>query len=84
MATYASNSAQAATLPSAGGRDDVAYAYSDPGDADCRANRAMHSATSSVQTVAPRYASHVPLPAVAKTSGTVSVAVHVGAMVEID
>jgi hypothetical protein len=44
----------------------------------------MHMATSSVQTVAPKYESHVPFPALAKTSGTVSVAVAVGAIVEID
>jgi len=44
----------------------------------------MHSATSSVQTVASRYASHVPFPAVAKTSGTVIAGEQVGAMVETD
>ena len=44
----------------------------------------MHSATISVQAVAPTYESHVPFPEVAKTRGIVSVAVAVGAMVEID
>ncbi|NLA20739.1 hypothetical protein GPU89_34050 [Burkholderia cepacia] len=45
------------------------YAYSAPGDAESRANTEMlHDANSSA-TIANRYASHVPLPAVANTAG---------------
>jgi hypothetical protein len=46
--------------------------------------REWHSAISSVQVMASRYATHVPFPAEAKTSGTVIAAEQVGAIVEID
>ena len=44
----------------------------------------MHKATSSTAEVASTYASQVPLPAKAKTSGMVATGVVVGAMVETD
>jgi hypothetical protein len=44
----------------------------------------MHKATKKIATVASAYASHVPLPASAHTSGIVAAGVVVGAMVETD
>ena len=44
----------------------------------------MHKATSKTATVASTYASQVPLPARAQTSGMVAAGVVVGAMVETD
>jgi hypothetical protein len=44
----------------------------------------MHNATSNIAMVASPYASHVPLPARAHTSGIVAAGVAVGAMVETD
>src|SRR5579871_1298185 len=44
----------------------------------------MHHATSRIADIARRYASHVPLPARAATSGIVAAGVDVGAMVETD
>jgi hypothetical protein len=44
----------------------------------------MHNATSNTATVANKYASHVPFPASAQTSGMVAAGVVVGAMVETD
>ena len=44
----------------------------------------MHNATSKMATVARTYASQVPLPASAKTSGIVAAGVVVGAIVETD
>src|SRR5580700_9728364 len=44
----------------------------------------MHNATRNIATVARTYASHVPLPARAHTSGMVAAGVVVGAMVETD
>jgi hypothetical protein len=44
----------------------------------------MHNATSSTAIVASTYASQVPFPANAQTSGTVAAGVVVGAMVETD
>src|ERR1700728_1684498 len=44
----------------------------------------MHNATSSRTIVASKYASHVPLPASAQTSGIVAAGVVVGAIVETD
>jgi hypothetical protein len=84
VATYASRSAHADTLPNIGGSDEVAYEYSDPGEADSPANLATHNAIRRVQDMASRYASQVPFPAEANTSGTVIAGEHVGAMVEID
>src|SRR5579872_912120 len=44
----------------------------------------MHHATSRIADIARRYASQVPLPASAATSGIVAAGVDVGAMVETD
>src|ERR1700733_6347683 len=44
----------------------------------------MQSATSNIATVASTYASHVPFPASAQTSGIVATGVAVGAIVEMD
>src|ERR1700686_5543312 len=44
----------------------------------------MHSATKKIAMVANTYASHVPLPASAHTSGIVAAGVVVGAIVETD
>jgi hypothetical protein len=58
--------------------------YNEPGDAEYRANRLMHHATSRIATMASKYASQVPLPASAATSGIVAAGVEVGAIVETD
>ena len=84
VATYASNRLQATVAESHGGRIVDAYVYRDPGEAEYRAKRAMHSATRSIATVASAYASHVPFPASANTRGIVAAGVVVGAMVETD
>src|ERR1700730_2075394 len=44
----------------------------------------MHAATSKIARLAITYASHVPFPASAQTSGIVATGVVVGAMVEMD
>jgi hypothetical protein len=44
----------------------------------------MHAATSKMARLASTYASHVPFPASAQTSGIVATGVVVGAMVEMD
>ena len=84
VATYASSKLHAAVAPSHGGRIMDAYVYSEPGDAEYFAKRAMHSATNNTAMVASRYASHVPFPASAQTRGIVAAGVVVGAMVETD
>src|SRR5580704_5391513 len=81
---YASNKLHAAIAPSAGGKIIDAYVYSDPGDAEYFANFPMHSATSKIAPVANTYASHVPFPASAHTSGIVAAGVVVGAIVDTD
>lgn len=81
---YASNKLHAAVAPSAGGRIIDAYVYSDPGDAEYFANFPMHNATNRIAPVANTYASHVPFPASAHTSGIVAAGVVVGAIVDTD
>jgi hypothetical protein len=58
--------------------------YKEPGEDEYRAKRATHNATRSTAIVASIYASHVPFPARAQTSGIVAAGVVVGAMVETD
>src|SRR5271154_4049717 len=84
VVTYASSRLHAATAPSHGGNVIDAYVYSEPGDAEYRAYRAMHNATSKTAPVASTYASHVPFPASAHTSGIVTTGVLVGAIVDTD
>jgi len=55
-----------------------------PGEADLEAKALICAVTESMATVATAYASQVPLPALAKTSGMIRAGVAEGAMFAID
>ena len=82
--TYAKNNASIATEAYPRGSVSRVYTYSDPGEADVLANAAIGSDTSTIAPIAITYASQLPLPASANTSGTVSAGVVLGAIVDID